>query len=142
MATNEMSVTAFLCDAAQESNGKLYTLGAGWSIVRGMPITMALAVKIAVPWNEANRRHVFSASLVTEDGGIPRLRVADTEQQQSLDARGEFEVGRPPGLKEGTPLDAAVAITFAGVPLLPGRYVWKLAINDLVLEEIPFSVLA
>ena len=39
-----MKITLLLCDHAQEVGGKLYVLGGGWSIYRGTPVTMALAV--------------------------------------------------------------------------------------------------
>src|SRR3974377_2306378 len=68
-----MKTTMLLCDYAQEVAGKLYVLGGGWSIYRGTPVTMGLAVKIAVPWDGANMPHEFAARLVTEDGGDPVL---------------------------------------------------------------------
>ena len=64
-----MKTTVLLCDQAQEVGGKLYILGGGWSQYRGSPVTMTLAVKIAVPWDAANMQHEFLAKLVTEDGG-------------------------------------------------------------------------
>ena len=41
-----MDVTMLLCDAAQESGGKLYILGGGWSIIRtpNTPTPMSLAM--------------------------------------------------------------------------------------------------
>lgn len=144
MPADKMKSTILLCDGAQEANGKLYILGGGWSIVHSTPVTMALAVRISVPWEEANRRHVFVATLLTEDGFSPTLLLppAGTEQQQTIEARGEFEVGRPVGLKSGTSLDTALAITFANVPLRPGGYVWKFSINAEPMEDIPFTVLS
>jgi len=65
-----MDVTMLLCDAAQESGGKLYVLGGGWSVVRSpnAPTPMALAVKMSVPWDQANQPHAMRAVLVTADG--------------------------------------------------------------------------
>lgn len=44
-----------LCDAADSVNGKLYILGAGWSqlLFPDRPANMSLAIKIAVPWDQA-----------------------------------------------------------------------------------------
>ena len=42
---------------------------------------------------------------------------------------GDFEVGRPPGLKPGTPLDFPVAMNSTPLPLEPGRYEWRLTID-------------
>ena len=42
----------------------------------------------------------------------------------------EFEVGRPAGIKPGTPLELPLAITSGPLPLEPGkRYEWRLSIN-------------
>ena len=53
-----------------------------------------------------------------------------------------FEVGRPAGLKPGTPLDFPVAVNSGPVPLEPGRYEWRLTIDGKADEEwrLPFTV--
>ena len=55
---------------------------------------------------------------------------------------GEFEVGRPPGLKPGTPLDFPVAVNSTPLPLEPGRYEWRLTIDGASREDwtLPFTV--
>jgi len=54
----------------------------------------------------------------------------------------EFEVGRPPGLKPGTPLDFPVAVNSTPLPLEPGRYEWRLTIDGATREDwtMPFTV--
>ena len=53
-----------------------------------------------------------------------------------------FEVGRPAGLKPGTPLDFPVAINSGPLLLEPGRYEWRLTIDDEADDDwrLPFSV--
>ena len=110
-----MRTTLLLCDYAQEVGGKLYILGGGWSIYRGSPVTMGLAVKIAVPWDEANIPHDFAARLVTEDGGDPVLPKAEGgAEPMRLEFQGRFETGRPPGLPPGSELDAPFVVNIAG----------------------------
>ncbi|MDQ3991889.1 MAG: hypothetical protein M3245_06245 [Actinomycetota bacterium] len=139
---SDMEVTALLCDAAQEVNGKLYILGGGWSVFRGFPVTMALAIKVQVPWVEANKKHTVAVSLRTEDDQLPSLRHPDgTSHQQAMEAQAEIEVGRPAGIRPGTALDAPMAITFGGVPLLPGHYEWRVSINGRLMRRLPFGVL-
>jgi len=77
--------------------GKLYVLGGGWSIYRGSPVTMALAVKILVPWDAANVPHDFSARLLTEDGGDPVLATAEggPRRPPSSSRGGSKQDGRP-----------------------------------------------
>jgi hypothetical protein len=127
-----MNVTLILADAAQEVGGKLYILGGGWSVTGPEPTPMALAIKIGVPWDQANRRHQFKIMLLGEDGERPQILEPATGQPQAVDFEfgGDLEVGRPPGLPPGTEIDAAMAVTLAPIPLIPGRgYVWRLEIN-------------
>ncbi len=135
-----MKTTVLLCDHAQEVGGKLYILGGGWSIYRGTPVTMALAVKIAVPWDAANVQHDFSARLVTEDGGPPLLTTAGAQGVATpIEFQGRFEAGRPPGLPPGSDLDAPFAVNIAGLPLPPGRYEWLVAIDGELVDRVAFT---
>jgi hypothetical protein len=138
-----MKTTLLLCDYAQEVAGKLYVLGGGWSIYRGSPVTMALAVKIAVPWDEANVPHDFSARLLTEDGGDPVLATPDNEGATTpIEFQGRFEAGRPAGLAPGSELDAPFAVNIAGLPLPPGRYEWQVAVDAELVDRVAFTVMA
>lgn len=117
-----------LADAAQSVNGKLYILGGGWSITGPDPTVSALAIKMDVPWDEANRPHQLKLELMDSDGR-PFL-VPTPMGEQPLTIGGSFEVGRPAGLKPGTPLDVSAAFNFPPLPLKPGsRYVWRLSID-------------
>lgn len=126
-----MNVTLILADAAQEVGGKLYILGGGWSLTGPEPTPMALAIKIGVPWDQANRKHQFRIALLGEDGERPQMIGPDGQVQISeMEFGGDLEVGRPPGLPPGTEIDAAMAITLMPMPFIPGRgYVWRLEIN-------------
>jgi hypothetical protein len=129
-----MKVTMMLADAAQAVNGKLYILGGGWSIT-GPGVPSAIAIKIEVDWNDANRRKAFLLQLLDADGQPVRLPTPEGEQT-TLEIRGDFEVGRPAGLIPGTPLDAAVAINIGPLPLPPGRrYVWRVSIDGQTNPE-------
>jgi Family of unknown function (DUF6941) len=132
-----MDVTMLLCDAADEAGGKLYILGGGWSVLRqpNVPTPMALAIMISVPWDQSNLRHKLVVRLVTEDGDA--VEVGDDQ----IRVDGELEVGRPPGLKPGTPLDAPVVLKFPLLVLGEGGYVWELEIDDAPVARTPFRVL-
>lgn len=88
-----------LADAAQVVGAKLYLLGGGWdklTVNRAFPFDQkcALALSITVPWNETNQKHSFEIEIISED--------SDTEQPKSLmKVGGQFEVGRPPGIRQG-----------------------------------------
>jgi uncharacterized protein DUF6941 len=123
-----MNVTMLLADAVQAVGGKLYILGGGWSIIGPDPTPMAIAIKVEVPWEEANRVHTLQLSLLDEDGRpvlVPTL-IGDHPVELGM----EFEVGRPAGLRVGTPLDVPLAINLGPLPLHAGnRYVWNCSID-------------
>jgi hypothetical protein len=124
-----MKVTLLLADSAQAVEGKLYVLGGGWSIIGPQPAPMALAVKIEVPWSDANIPHQVKVELLDEDG--QPIMVDTPDGEQPIEVSAQFEVGRPPGLKPGTPIDVPMAMNFGPMPLPAGsRYVWRLSIDD------------
>ncbi len=130
--------TVLLCDAAQMVGGKLYILGGGWSRVLGLgPLNMALAVYLKVPWHEANRAMPLRIDLVTEDG----QPVPAGEGQGGIRVEGQVEVGRPPGLRQGTELDTAFVIPINGMALRPAVYRWNVNIDGQLVETITFEVL-
>jgi hypothetical protein len=118
-----------LADSAQEVGGKLYILGGGWSITGPAPTPSALAIKFDVPWDRTNHRLVVVLELVTADGE-PVLLPQEDGSEHPLRIDGQLEVGRPPGLKPGSPIDAAMALNFGPLPLQPDtRYEWRLSID-------------
>jgi len=130
-----MKVTLLLADSAQAVDGKLYVLGGGWSIIGPEPSPIAIAMKIEVPWDQANRSHLWQLELLDADGN-PVSAAGPDGEGQPIEISGEFEVGRPPGLKPGTPLDLPLAITMSPLPLPPGgRYVWRLSIDGASQED-------
>ena len=136
-----MKVTVLLCDHAQEVGGKLYILGGGWSTYHGSPATMALAVKVSVPWDAANIPHELLAQLVTEDGTPPLLPGPEGALVPApVHFQGRFEAGRPAGVAPGSDLDAPFAVNIAGIPLLPWRYEWHISVDDELLDRVSFTV--
>jgi len=134
-----MRLTVVLCDSARVAEGKLYVLGGGWThVVAQSPLELALAVVIAVPWGDANRRHPLTVALKDEDG--QSIEVETTSGQQQLRQETQFEVGRPPGIKPGIDLNAVMVFRFGGLLLAPGGYVWELTVGDTT-EKAPFWVI-
>lgn len=128
-----MEVTLLLCDAADEANGKLYVMGAGWTtVVPDQPVPMALALLVAVPWDQANQRFNLTAKLMTADGEQVQV------EGQDVTAGGDLEVGRPAGIKPGTPLNLPLALKFQGVSLPPGGYRWEVHIDGTLMASAPF----
>ena len=96
----QLKATLLLADAAQAADGKLYVLGGGWSVTGPQPTPMAIALKIDVPWDQANSRHRWRIELVDADG-----QPVEVEEAAARRLEQEFELGRPPGVKPGTSLD-------------------------------------
>ncbi len=130
-------MTLLLADAAEAVNGKLYILGGGWSVIGPGPTPFAIAMKVEVPWDQANTRHDFRLELLDSDGRPVPVQQELGAEPKPLVLDGSFEVGRPPGLPAGTPLDTVLAVNFPGdLPLQPGsRYEWRLSINDETRDD-------
>jgi hypothetical protein len=123
-----------LCDAAQVADGKLYLVGAGWSLIGPDPMPTAIALKIDVDWNEVGRPHHWELFLVNEDGQPILAPTADGDQP--IEVRGDFEVAHPVAVPEGSPVDVALALNFGPLPLSAGsRYTWRLAIDGVTHED-------
>ncbi len=129
-----MRVTLLLADAAQAIDNKLYILGGGWSVTGPGPTNFAIALKIEVPWNETNRRHQWRMELLDADGR--QVLLAGPSGAQPLVVAGDFEVGRPAGTPDGTPIDLALAVNLGAVPFPAGqRLVWQLWIDEETTTE-------
>jgi hypothetical protein len=127
-----------LADSAQVQSGKLFVLGGGWSVIGPDPTPSAIAAKIDVPWNDANVKHQWQLALLSD--GQPFV-IEMPEGPQPLVLEGEFEVGRPPGLRRGTPIDFALAINLGPLPLPPdSTFEWRLTIDGETNEDwtLPF----
>jgi hypothetical protein len=123
-----MKVTLLLADYAIVSDGKLTIVGGGWSQTGPEPAPFGIALLIQVPWDQANTPHAFAVQLLDADGE-PVVVETDEDDEQPVAFGGDFEVGRPPGLNPGTPLDCPVAMNSTPLPLEPGRYEWRLTID-------------
>jgi hypothetical protein len=118
-----------LCDAAQaDPSGKIHMLGAGWSQTSTPTAPSAVAALIKVPWDRANQQIVFQLRLLSADG--TPVTVEAPMGRQEMNAQGKIEVGRPAGLEPGSDIDAAFVLSVPALPLIPGRYQWRLDIGD------------
>jgi len=129
-----MKVTMMLADYAQSVNGKLYITGGGWSQIGPAPTPMAVAIKIEVPWTKANDKHNLKVELLDSD--FRPVSIQTPVGNSPVAITGDFEVGRPPGLIKGSPLDTTFAFNIGPIPLEPEkRYVWKLTIDGDTHED-------
>lgn len=132
-----MEATMLLCDWAEQINGKLYIMGGGWSLAAAnRPISIALAIHLQIPWDRTNVPHSVEIKLVTEDGEPVK---DDADAPIAMD--GKVEVGRPPGIKPGTPIDAPLAIRVPQIALPPDGYRWELHVGGDKIQEVSFRAL-
>ena len=129
-----------LADAAQVVGAKLYLLGGGWdrlTVNKAFPVDQrcALALSIIVPWNETNQKHSFEVEIISEDN--------DTEEPKSLvKVGGQFEVGRPPGIRQGQEqrfqlaIDMNLKIETAGTKTVIAR------IEGQEMQRLDFTVIS
>ncbi|HMC41905.1 MAG TPA: hypothetical protein VKI20_02765 [Acidimicrobiales bacterium] len=129
-----MKVTMMLCDSAQVAEGKLYILGGGWSVTGPDATPSAIAIKLDVDWHEADRPHHWELYLENADGQI--VNVPTPEGEQPVEVRGDFQVGRPQGVPEGTPIDLPLAVNFGPIPLaVASRFTWRFTIDGVAEED-------
>ena len=142
-----MKVTMMLADYAVVADDKLTIVGGGWSIIGPDPAPFGIGILVLVPWDQANTRHTMRLELLDADGNPVLGRDEDDEDAEAepivfLDEL-EFEVGRPPGIKPGTPLEFMIAVNSAPVAMEPGaRYEWRLSIDGESRDDwrLAFSV--
>jgi hypothetical protein len=103
---------------------------------RAGPANIALAILVTVPWNETNQRHSLRALLLNEDGH-PVLG----DQGQPIEVKGDFEVGRPPGVRPGTSFNFPVAANL-GLDIPAASYRWDVEIDGTQLATVSFAVVA
>jgi len=124
-----------LCDHVALAEGKLYINGGGWSTTGPAPSPSGIAVFLEVPWVEANRKIEFKLKLLHEDGE-PFTQLTPVGAMMPVEITATLEVGRPPGVPEGTALPVPLPINLPPLPLAPGQgFYWQAEINQQSKEE-------
>ena len=119
-----------MADSVQVADGKLFILGGGLGAIGPRPQNVAVAVRIGVPWDQANVKHDWTLDLIDEDGRQVMVR------EKPVSLTGQFEAGRPAGVAPGTQLWVPLGLNFGAIPLPGGRrYTWRLSINGETAEH-------
>jgi Family of unknown function (DUF6941) len=133
-----MKITLLLADFARVANGKLDVIGGGWSMMSAQgSFGFFVAALFQIPWDQTNTKHTFRLELLDADGqGVP------AQDGETIRAEGEFEAGRPAGLRAGTPVDAPLVVPFGPLELEDGRYEIRLTIDGETKEDwfVAFTV--
>jgi Family of unknown function (DUF6941) len=120
-----------LCDAAEEIDGTLNVRGGGWSrTYRSGPIAMALAVAVALDWDQADGLHHVRAALITEDGEPVDIGEGPVQVESQFDVPGG-------GKAE---VDTVLVLDVGTLSYPAGNYVWQLFIDDVLRARVPCRV--
>lgn len=129
-----MKVTMLLADYAQVAEGKLNIVGGGWTWTGPEPCPFGIALMVEVPWHQANRPHTFRLEVIDLDGNLVLVTTPDGDVPVAFE--GNFEVGRPPGVRSGAALPFMAAINSGPIPWPPGgHYEWRLTIDAEAHED-------
>ncbi|HEY4025434.1 MAG TPA: hypothetical protein VGO86_03300 [Candidatus Dormibacteraeota bacterium] len=111
-----------VADRAEAVNGKLYLLGGGWDRISLAQFpgqaNFDLALGVLVGYTETNERHEFSLTLEDDDNQVVLGPIT-----------GQFELGRPPGLKPAQAQRFIVAVRGPFPLASPGCHHWVLALD-------------
>lgn len=116
-----------LCDHAQVAEGKLHLLGGGWTQIAAQASAHTVAMLVDVPWDRTNEQIRMVLSL-HDDDGRPVLHPGEDQVPVSMTIA--FEVGRPAGVRPGSPISMPLVVPVHGLALAPGRrYTWRLEVE-------------
>ena len=132
-----MNATILLANFAKIADGMLDVQQGGWTQIGPGPVSFFVTGLISCEWHETNQKHELRLELLDADGqGVP------TPDGETIRAEGEFEAGRPAGLRPGTPVDAPLVVPFGPLVLEDGRYEIRLTIDSETKEDwfVAFTV--
>ena len=129
-----------LCDHAQVADGKLFINGGGISRFHGsgLPPGTSLALLMLVPWENTNAPITIDLQLLTQDGQ-PVQDLGGSPIRIQI----QTEVGRPPGIEPGVPIDLPLTFQVGGLRLPSGRYTWRLSVDGETSQawQLSFTVI-
>jgi|SRR5215472_7874872 len=120
-----------VADRAEAVNGKLYLLGGGWDRITlphyPGPANFDVALGVLVGYTETNEKHEFQLRLEDDDNQVVLGPVA-----------GQFELGRPPGLKPAQAQRFMVAVRGPFVLPRPACYHWVATLDGRQVGRTTF----
>jgi hypothetical protein len=124
-----------LCDFASAEGQKINVMGGGWTrIASGMPVHIAFAIMVYVPYDQLNRKCRVTVRLMDEDG---RPYPVD----QPIDVAADLEVGRPPGIRPGEETMIPIPMRLNGIQFRDGGYRVEVAADDEIIAARAFTAL-
>jgi hypothetical protein len=143
--SDDIQLNLMLAEYAQLHGGKLFIVGGGLFAVFavGPNAVQQLAVcgTITLPFQELNREHIITITLVDMDEHP--VMVTTPMGEQPFKIEGKLNATLPPLLPRGTSLPMPFAVLFS-LPIQPGSFYFRAVIdsNERSLLRLPFTVLA
>jgi hypothetical protein len=134
-----MRACVLLANFAKVSDDMLDTMGAGWTFIGPGPVSFFVAGLVSHDWHELNRQHNMTVELLDSDG----QPVPNPANGNPAAATAQWEMGRPPGTKDGSSLNFPFAVPFGAFELEPGQqYVVMVTIDGETRDDwrLPFTV--
>jgi hypothetical protein len=135
---HDLRVEAFVADAVEAVNGKLYALGLGWNrmIARGsFPLVhhnLGVGVVVHVPYSMTNEHRTIGLGVIDQDG-VDVVRPIN----------GNFTIGRPPDLEAGDEQVVALAFNLQGMTFpKPDLYAIVVSVDGVEKCRLPLRVRA
>jgi hypothetical protein len=124
-----------LADAAEEVNGKVYILGAGWTD-RPAPGAMKMGIAIFIDFDLEVSEVNSNIELVLLNG---RGRPAKSPDGQPIVITGTLTGRRTPSASTDLPITRGLALNVV-INLVPDTYTWRLALDGKRVARRRFVV--
>lgn len=128
--------TLLVADHAEAVNGKLYVVGGCFDSIYSAAFPaehphMSVAACLHVPWSATNAQHQLQLDVRDADG-----RSLLPEQ-----ITGNFETGRPPGMRPGDDTSLVIVFNLNGMRFpQPGRYQIVLGVDGEPLRQLRLNL--
>ena len=125
---------AFLADAAEVVNGKLYVMGGSFDTLwaKTMPLIhprLSLVLKLQFTPSELDRNHKLEITLINADG------------QKIANVTGDIQPGKNPKTPSGYPHNFISVVNFNNLQLkVHGDYSFEILANNTSLVSLPLRV--
>lgn len=135
MPDSPLRASIVLCDFAAAEGGKMNIMGGGWTrIVAAMPVHIALAVLVYVPYDQLNQQRKVAIRIMDEDGN-------PYPKNDPVLIEADLEVGRPPGMRPGEETVVPIPLKLNGIQFKTGGYRAEVAVDGVRVATQSFTAL-
>ena len=125
---------AFLADAAEAVNGKIYVVGGAFDTIwaANVPVVyprLSLVMRLMFTPAEVGRKHKIEINLLEEDG------------KRMASVGGDLEIGQNPEVPKGWRQGFLTSLNFANLKFEKlGDYSFEIVVNNSSLKSVPLRI--